>query len=378
MSIELMVAVFGLVGTLATAFGAWRSDPAYLKRTLIIISVFLALASIAATLELATRSRNEGQLAARLERQWTLLLSSEVHQVEVELLIDGGFTQLDRAQEFLGKVEFTIDDLLIVGPPNSGAGASATPMFSKENISKSGLLGVPVAEIKKTAHDQKATIVQSNCVASVFATKTVLQSSTADEPAHKHELICALRVSTKMPRDNFTLADIFNAKQIALFLPNYPLPCAGPCGDVIISVRAILPSMDGLFPSLVEISPQVYSSNPTEVGANGGTFRLPGSTTLDLAKSFFRQSYGFADKDSFPLTIGIIHGLYVYFTKRTETDLRVVDVIWSTTYDEDALEGAIDPTFRKVATIYGTPDWCGFGDRSVCWHRFIAMSPARD
>jgi hypothetical protein len=378
MTIELVVMILALLGALVAAYSAWASDAARWKRLLVVLSVILAIAGIIGAFESSARSRNKDEVSARLEREWTLLLSSPVKEIEFELFADGGFIPLEKAEDYLRKIQFSVEGTKNIGLPNVSSGMSLSSVFTRENLSKSGILGIAVADVEKDATDPTTRkVVRSDCLASAFTTATVLASIAKTEAANQAELVCDVRVSVGLAGAAPTLSDILKATRISLRIPNEGLHCKGPCRDVLMSVRAVLPSTESGFPSLVEISPMIHSRHPTEVDADTAVFSLPGETTLALTKSNYLQSYGFVDKESFPMTTGALHALYVYLT-RAHVSVRVADVIWSTTMEENVLNNAIDPSVRNKAEFMEGPDWCGYGDRGICWHRFVAALPVGD
>jgi hypothetical protein len=129
---------------------------------------------------------------------------------------------------------------------------------------------------------------------------------------------------------------------------------------------------------MIEISPFVLRPQPSAISQQEHkvTFELSGVTLLDLAKSHFLQSFGYFNQESFPLTKGAFHALYRWLTTDSMT-VKVIDMVWTTnpSPDYETLQGAIPPEKRKSAFAVRSREWCGFGDRGVCWHRFAMFEP---
>jgi hypothetical protein len=125
----------------------------------------------------------------------------------------------------------------------------------------------------------------------------------------------------------------------------------------------------------------ILTTRPTDDSSDLITFGLPGEAALDLAKSFYTDSFGHADVESFPMTTGFFHKQYVAHTERRDIIIRR-DSIWATTTNDAQLRLGLDPSIRDRAVLFALPDWCGFGDKRdtpddsdpgpFCWHRFQA------
>ena len=383
MTIEFFTFVVTLFALLIAGLGSFVSESKKWKRALATLTGVIGLIAAVTLLESSERSRAKDQRAGEIDRNWLRMTASDVLGWQFELVVDGGFLRLKETLPFLQKMKFTIEGVGADKPSNSVQDFST--VFTVENISKSGLLGDPVVTFAKNEHGSKYPR-EVECVMSGYGSQTILAGLPKTEANGRDTYICSVRVSVIFPQHGPALIDLLKGKLISLSIPSEAPKCAGPCRNIFVGVRAVVSPPEEVDEPLIEISPMILASRPASKSADLITYSLPGDSALELVKSYYRDTFGYADIESFPLTTGFLHRRYVALTS-AHVMVTVRDSMWTTTTSDADLREGIDPSIRDRAELFALPDWCGFGTlrpsaepaaRSFCWHRFqVALTTAK-
>src|SRR6185295_5436050 len=250
-----------------------------------------------------------------------------------------------------------------------------------DNLLKGGRVGSAVATIVSSESDKKRTIESINRFACVASNSNVIQMRSKLDWKRELEGVCSAAVSIKPSSDHVLLRSIGDFPKVRVAVKTVDdLKCLGPCENgPLISVRLLLRAGDPVLPIMVEISPSLLLPNPSQVSnaTHTLTYEISGRAVLDLAKSHFMQSAGYREHEHFLFTKGLVDAVLRKLTTRTAT-FTFIDVVWTTSSspDQTTILGAISPDKRGGAEVIRASEWCGFGQRSVCWHRFLVVVPA--
>jgi hypothetical protein len=377
MWIESVILGVALLGAFASAYGAYSSGEGQARRRLVVLSTVLTIAGLLSGFELAYRADAMQKRTAELERAWTIAQTLPVEAIELEVLVDRGSVDAEALRDFAGGMRVRLDGPRFRSQPSLGAGAPQTAPFAIEALKREGFVGVARASIRPPragGDDVAARIIESDCILSPSQRRGDGAASPFLAQLAPGKSVCALRVVLDVRRDGVTLSRLLAADRITVTLPRArPEACLGPCEDLIVSVRAVLPSLDGLTPFLVEIGPQAYLAHASRADADTLVFTLPGATVGELAKSYFLQSSAFRNRTAFQYTQGAFFAAYQHLTARQETG-TVDDLIWATgRADETAIQGLVRPQGAGAVSLMELPEWCGFGRRSQCWRRLVVF-----
>lgn len=373
MSTELVTMLCAGAAAVVGFVVAWHEKKQEKKsRVALILTSVLGVTAFVAGLEEYSRRSSMETLQAELERQWVVLLETQVQAVEFELLSADGLltegllglakaTRLQVPRNAFGEAD-----------PESGV-IEFEQIFSPDELSRRGRVGINVSQVRTSTEGGKKTIEKfdrADCMASRSITVAELTPAAGDILRHA----CSMMVSFAPSNARLKLADIVSWPLVSLTQKvTKDAKCLGVCKyPMLISVRLAL-SGKNLVQELIEISPAVLMKGPNRVSEReqSVTFELSGKALADLAHSYFLESYGYVQRDSFVLTKGMIHALYrKVTTKQTMGDL--IDIVWTTdpSPDEATLVSAVPKEFQHKVVPIQLKDWCGFGDRDVCWHRF--------
>jgi hypothetical protein len=351
MTIEFFTVVVTLFALLVAGLGSFVSESKRWKRGLAVVTGVIGLTAALTLLESSERSREKDQKAGEIERNWIRMAASDVLGWQFELVVDRGFLRLKEALPFLQKMKFGIEGTGADDPPNFAQDFST--VFTIENISKSGLFGDPAVKFAKNEHGSEYPR-EVECVASGYGSRAILAGPPKMEADGRDIYVCSIRVSVILPQHGPVLTDLLKGKRISLTIPSEAPKCAGPCRDIFVGVRAIVPPPDDVDEPLIEISPMILARRPASKSAGLITYSLPGDGALELAKSSCKDTFGYADVESFPLTTGFFHRWYVTLTSGHEI-VTVRDSIWATTTRDADLRGGSIHLYGTVPNCSGCP-----------------------
>jgi hypothetical protein len=375
MSIELLLLICTLSIVLLGGFVSYTDQAGKRRRIAIIISIVFGVISAFLGIEEITRREKIVEVTETLNREWLLFQDAYVESIEFEIFIPDGFFPINNFIAASHKIRFSIDGFAL--NTEWGGKSSETFVFSDiftpEHLSQSGRLGVARSTIRVSDDGKSIEKFEAiHCFASNFTTNLFLSDWNKDELTGTQ---CSASVNIPIPNNTLRLKDLSKSPSISLVLPKTILiECAGICKNIFISVRINLGNQGGMFDRMIELSPQVYLKQPSSNDDTSVTYELSGSGVLKLAESHFKHSFGFRNRENFPVTMGFLHWIYHKVTLETKK-VTFIDIVWTTdpSPDYEALQSALDPANRKSATPLGTDEWCGFGDSPVCWYRFVLV-----
>jgi hypothetical protein len=383
MSLELGGMIAAGIVALITFILAYGDEQTTRRRILRIVSLVFGFLGGLFALEAYVRNTTIEDSKAAIERRWIVLQDANIEGVEFEILLPDGTTDLSEllrlARQF--SVSFVGVKLPLPVKPAGPNSVDLSAVFSLENLKQSGRLGIAQATVH-VANDKKGAkqFDAITCISSTYTKSTVLSQAVEGRQAG---LVCAAAVMLPISKPIEKLR-IFQSEKsritIAFTEPRdgaKGLRCVGVCTESpLLSIRVILKEAGALLPTMLEISPLLYNVRPTVVSGSkpGSTVELRGPDALKLAESRFKQSFGFLDFDRFAFTKGAFNWVYRYFTEGTET-MRFIDVVWTTdpSPPRDVLMNAIAPEDRAMAEAFRADEWCGFGERPLCWSRFAVF-----
>jgi len=134
---------------------------------------------------------------------------------------------------------------------------------------------------------------------------------------------------------------------------------------------------NGVFQTMIEISPQVYLPSPSNAIDDSVVYKLPGDSIEKLSMSSYVKSMGYRYEGSYQFTLGVINYIYRQLTEIAAPGIYH-DTVWSTdpSIGNKEIVEALQPSLRGDAIIYNGPEWCGFGSHDLCWYRFVVFTPA--
>ncbi len=373
MSIEIVVMVFASIGAVVDFVVAYREKKKDGKALLPGIVCFVCTV-VAGTAGLEEYWRRESMetLPAQLEREWTILKDTAVLGIELEVMSPDGLLT-DGLLAYAKDVRLELPaNALGAGPLQDGQLPFAQ-WLTIEQLKEHGRVGINVSKVQTREVDQKKSIEKfdrADCIASRFITRSELEDAR-----DALQRACSAMVVVPLPEGTLRLGDIEKWPRVAVTERiSREAKCLGVCEDpFIVSVRLALASGSNLAQDLIEISPSVLEQHATRSSDNDQilTFERSGQTILELAHSFFIESYGNRQRESFAFTRGLIHSLYQRSTTQTQT-ARLLDIVWTTdpAPEEQTLRGALAPAARASANSMELKEWCGFASHKVCWHRF--------
>lgn len=384
MAVEGIALIASILCSVCTAYGAYKTSDKPTSRWLAITTCIFGIVGLLSAFELSYRTSNAQQQKEELDRSWTLIQSLPVQSIEFEVLVTNGAVNTEELRNFASGIEFELQRSPFPSQPTITTGAAQTALFSIENMRKSGFVGLLSATVRtdeKSTDDapSAAKIVDSNCILSDSQARKDGDSSPFLRLLKPGGIACAVRADLDVAQDRATLGEILASPQITTTISrDIPERCFGQCDNLLVSIRAVMPSIDGLVPFMLEISPSAYLVGPTNLTSGVATFKLPGETLKELAKSHFFQSQAFRDRDSFQYTQGALYAFYMWATMHTQT-LIVVDVIW-TTYGpaEESIKGLMPTPRPESVALMELPEWCGFGRDTQCWRRFGVFRSEED
>jgi len=382
MTVELISLILALLGTLVTGYGAYNSSKKPVSRRLVIASCALATLGLLSGFELSYRAWNIQFQKEELERSWSISQTQRIQSIIVEVISDKGVIASDQLLKFASGIRLHIPNPKLALPTVVQNGLPLSQFFNLEHIKRAGFSGLAQStiETRRTlwgTGEDKSKIVDVSCILSESQARSAGEKSPFLSLLAPNKLACALRISIDISDRNITLSALLDSKDVTVTTPTeVPRPCFGPCLNLIVSIRAVLPSIDGLTPFMLELSPSSYLARASRIEDGHAVFSLPAATLNELAKSYFMQSYGYRNRRMFPFTLGMVSNVYAWATTRQEL-LEPVDIIWTTEGpDEDAIRGLIAEPRPDIVTLLELPEWCGFGREPFCWRRFLVVRPS--
>jgi hypothetical protein len=380
MSIELTTATCAIFGALLSFLLAKKEEKeSKLRRLGTVTGTILILVGILAGVEDAHRRIKLAEEAQKLERDWIVIRDSPIEAVEFEILSPHGMIS-PGVLNLVDKIDFHVRGGSF-GPsvPLNASGSVDLPLiFSKENLISQGRLGVNVSEVVTSREGDQKTIDKINsldCLASKFITTEEFKNAVGPKSS------CDAAVTIPVSDGSIRLSSIASWPTISmsLVIPE-GTKCLGPCKDIFVSVKVVFyegfHQEDGL-PLMIEISPLLLRTQPSAISDEEHriTASLSGSALIDLAKSYFSNSYGYREQDSFAFTMGAINHLYRWGTQRTSRIVGIPEVVWTTSPSpaEKYLREAIAPERRPAIFPLRSQEWCGFGNDKACWYRFVVF-----
>ena len=372
MSIEIAGMLVALTGTLIGCIVTFKKEGKGHRLAPVLTSVF-ALITLFLALEQYERTKELAEVAADLDRKWTVLQDANAGAIEFEVMSPDGSFHLSDMLENAKRIRFRIDGVdLPIGPAHAD-GILLSDALNIDQLTHAGRIGIASFQVKISPQDRhKIEEVKGvDCTASRFITREFLSRQSAQHPVDD---TCSAAVTLPLSGKAVHLAAVFNSPRVVLTMTEpTKLPCLGICREgPVISVRLLVLDND-LFPTAIEVSPFLYLTEPSQFldQEKRISFELSGGSIASLAKSHFLQSYGYQNQEHFPLTHGALFWLLKRFTHREEV-LPIFDVVWTTNPSPDlqSLIEAVDPAKRSSSEPMHGPEWCGFGNRKFCWYRF--------
>jgi hypothetical protein len=376
MNVELGGLIVAAVGAIITFVLSYRDEAvAWKRRYLVAGLVCTALGGLFA-LELKTRSDGVADSRAALDRRWILLQDAPIESVELELIRPDGATPLATMLKLAGSFTVSLNGIqpgstrALPGKSQPIRTLALASLFSLDDIGRRGGLGI--ARVNATVEKDRNRDVRSfTCMTSRYITETVLSAT-----APNSQLVCAVKVTVPLPMPQPVVRSLDNpAATIDISRRTWtgePISCTGPClQEPLLSVRLMTKEAGLILPSMLEISPYLYRVPVTTDGSRNERTRLRGPDALRLLESRFKESFGFLDRQRFAFTKGLVNYALRRFTTR-ERAMRFIDVVMinESSPPNEALMDAIPPAARRSAEAFRVDEWCGFGERSMCWTRF--------
>lgn len=355
-------------------------------RFFLIISLVLTTIGGGLLVEVTYRKYQLEPIPQQLEREWNAILSTEIKSFEIEVLSPDGMytpTLLDLAKG----VRFEVSGVeLISSEKNQNlTQIDFADVLSPEKIKYGARLGHTVAGFNVRTENNietKRSYSEMNCVSSELFGAKLSPGKTFQEDLSN---VCSVAVQVPPAKTGLMLGDIITSKVVTLIVKEpEKLSCRGICKlPVIFSVKVVLPGKIPMFPTMVELSPQVLRNYAPTGSPDARTFAfsLSGPQLGDIAKSYFLQTYGYHESKDFSLTKGLVDKVYRKLAITNE-----IRIVWGTVWALDSntkdsfLLDSVPPAVRRKAAVIPGPEWCGFGDMvdnsgdpkpPVCWYRFV-------
>ena len=388
MSIELMTAICAAVIAMLGFFLAKKQEPESKARRIgTSVCLLFGLVSILAGYEAAYRKNSMDSLAKKLDRDWIVLNDSPIEAIEFEIISPDGLVSpglLHFAQNVT--LEIPGVDLGPAIPHTTSGPIDFSQLFTIPNISDHGRVGITVARVTTSEKDNQKTIEKFQtveCMASRFITAETLRGPDLNRTLGD---VCSAAVTVKLQSNALKLSAIATWPKISMsmIIPERA-HCIGICKDpILVSMKLVFAQGvnygEFFIPTMIEVSPFILRPQPSAISDSEHklTFDLSGSALLDLAKSYFLESYGYREKTSFAFTMGVLNELYSSISKNTVVTSSSREMVFSTNAspDEFMLSQAIPPEKRDAAIPMRLQEWCGFGDHGICWYRFAIFQPA--
>lgn len=374
MSPDLLMMYCGAIGALIAAYKTFKSETRLVPA---LITSVLVVVTLVSGVEANVRKTTEEEISARLEQEWIASQDEVIEFVQVELLMPDGQFSIREARSKMEKVRLQVsgnDFVSAIGGQSETV--SIASLFSDANLKSAGRIGQAHSVVKI---DKAKNVIEKfdsvTCVSSSYTTHLAMERIA--QPNLDQEA-CSINVTIPLAQRSMRVRDLAKAAKIGIYIDGTePLRCLGICKVNLLSIRLVLPRLSqGLPARMIELSPQIYLQDRRSISEGREfVFETTGSTWLDLAKSYYRQSRGFVDREYFGITTGLLHALYVKLTAHEGTG-KFIDTVWTThrAPDEKLLIEAIPPGQRAGTQFYGLPEWCGFGRNPTCWYRYIAFN----
>ena len=371
MSIEIIAIVISICGVLFSAYSVYVNEETRSKRNHALIAAAFSILAVVTGFEISFRNENSEFYKQKAERDWIILRSSTVESIQVEFIGDGGSSAFGEVSSFLKNAILTVES-----PDGSRLLDFAKGLGPGEVIAEpdSALLGMQSATIRRGEDGESDEFISSRCIISQYITHLILSEINNG----KNHLVCAYRYSIDYSKANITVSDFFESPAISLIVRSENgIACVGICRQALISIKIMARHSNGVFQTMIEISPQVYLPSPSNAIDDSVVYKLPGDSIEKLSMSSYVKSMGYRYEGSYQFTLGVINYIYRQLTEIAAPGIYH-DTVWSTdpSIGNKEIVEALQPSLRGDAIIYNGPEWCGFGSHDLCWYRFVVFTPA--
>ena len=304
MSIELVIMLCAGVGAIIQFFVSYREKKKEGKgRAALIFGLLLGAIAGVAGVENHWRTSKIATVSGELEREWVILGDTRIEKIEIEMVSPDGVI-LDSLFSYARKTQLRIQAGVLPHPYGKDGKLSLSQVFTAENLVKRGRLGINVSQVRMSRESGQTKAIKKfervDCLSSAFITGDV------NPKGDSGNAICSVTVALPLSSSQLRLKDIemWQTVSVSQVIPA-DAKCLGVCKHpLLISVRLLLQGGENFTQTMIEISPSVLMTRPSTVSesSHAVTYELTGKALLELAKSYYLESYGYRKRESFALT----------------------------------------------------------------------------